>query len=431
VTGPADDFANVDFSLSVAKAGQLRAAAKEGLIERHPAFSIIDFDALEKTVARLRDAFPAHFLHAFAIKANQYPAVLETLASLGLGGEAAAPGELELAVRAGFDATRMVLDSPVKTADEIARALRLGIVINIDNFQEFEQIRGRGDLRQTGARIGFRINPQVGAGTVGLSSTATLTSKFGVGLRDPGNRARLVDTYLEHEWLNALHVHVGSVGCPLELMAQGVSAVVALATEINGRADCRKIRTIDIGGGLPVSFVSDADTPEFADYARLLEARVPELFTGEFDVITEFGRAIVAKSAFTVARVEYTKTMGGRHIALTHAGAHNMMRIVFQPAVWARRVTALNAKGEVKSGTPVEQDIAGPCCFAGDVIAHRRGLPLLERGDLVMVHDTGAYCFSNHFYYNALSPDPVYACRRSDAGDRYRFSRISAADFRT
>ncbi len=154
-----------------------------------------------------------------------------------------------------------------------------------------------------------------------------------------------------------------------------------------------------------------------ADYAAVLRDKVPDLFSGKFKVMTEFGRAVVAKSACSVARVEYTKNMGGRQIALTHAGAHNMMRIVFQPEVWARRVTALLPSGQARTGDRVIQDVAGPCCFAGDTIAHQRPLPLLEPGDEVMVHDTGAYCFSNHFMYNALGADPVYACSLDGDGE--------------
>ncbi len=71
--------------------------------------------------------------------------------------------------------------------------------------------------------------------------------------------------------------------------------------------------------------------------------------------------------------------------------------------------------------------VVGPCCFAGDIIAHQRPLPLLDPGDAVMVHDTGAYCFSNHFMYNALTPDPVYSSSKDEAG-QYLLTMINAGD---
>jgi len=51
----------------------------------------------------------------------------------------------------------------------------------------------------------------------------------------------------------------------------------------------------------------------------------------------------------------------------------------------------------------------------------------IELGDAVMVHDTGAYCFSKHFMYNALNPDPVYSCRYDEAG-QYQLTMINAGD---
>jgi diaminopimelate decarboxylase len=59
----------------------------------------------------------------------------------------------------------------------------------------------------------------------------------------------------------------------------------------------------------------------------------------------------------------------------------------------------------------VEQDIAGPCCFAGDILAHQRELPLLEPGDHVLIHDTGGYYFSSPYVYNSLPPIDAFGAR--------------------
>lgn len=69
---------------------------------------------------------------------------------------------------------------------------------------------------------------------------------------------------------------------------------------------------------------------------------------------------------------------------------------------------ALDATGVEKHGEPVVQDVAGPCCFAGDLVARARPLPLLDAGDHVALLDTGAYYFSNHFAYNSLPRPAVH-----------------------
>ena len=414
----------MQYDLSADKRAVVAAAIDQGISRDADIFSLIDRDGLQSTVAELNAAFPSHFSHSFATKANTYRWLLKVLCDCGMMAEAASDAELSMAMAAGFSAARTVYDAPIKKRSELERILLLGVHVNVDNFQELEAIAQLLQINPSSSSIGLRVNPQIGAGSVAISSTSTLTSKFGFGLKDVGVRKNLIDAYLGKPWLNAIHVHVGSVGCPLSLLCEGVKATVELANAINLAAGHDQITTVNIGGGLPVNFDSDTTTPTFSDYADQLLKYVPDLASGRYKAITEFGRSICAKHAMTMGRVEYTKTNGGRNIALTHVGVHNLMRVVFQPEEWARRVSALDRHGKLKMGSPTIQDIAGPCCIAGDVVARGRSLPLLEPGDYVLVHDTGAYCFTNPYLLNSLPLGPVYGFSKSPSGE-YEFQTVS------
>jgi diaminopimelate decarboxylase len=106
--------------------------------------------------------------------------------------------------------------------------------------------------------------------------------------------------------------------------------------------------------------------------------------------------------------VEYAKEVAGRRVALTHAGAQVATRTVFMPESWPLRLGAYDAKGLPKRTPPVAQDVAGPLCFAGDLLATDRDLPQLESGDLLLVHDTGGYYFTALWTYNSLPRPAVY-----------------------
>ncbi|WP_374228494.1 hypothetical protein [Streptomyces sp. CNQ085] len=101
-------------------------------------------------------------------------------------------------------------------------------------------------------------------------------------------------------------------------------------------------------------------------------------------------------------------------------------RTVLAPDAWPLRITAHNPHGGAKSGPPVRQDVAGPACFAGDLLARDRELPLLAPGDLVVLPDTGAYYFSTPFHYNSL-PEPAVHGFRTGAGGRVGFETIRPA----
>jgi diaminopimelate decarboxylase len=395
----------------------LAAAIESGRLgESRPLAAFVDLEGVEATIVSLKSALPPPFEHAFAAKANPMREALRLVHACGMQCEVASPGELEQALKAGFTAAEIVYDEPTKTEAMLARALQLGIHLNMDNLQEFERVRAWREQYDTSSMIGFRVNPQVGAGGISAFSTATDSSKFGVPLRKPDNRGALRKIYLDHPWLTALHCHVGSQGCSLDLIARGVAETVRLAEEINGAAGRRQVSLIDIGGGLPVNFESEEVRPTFAEYAAVLREMAPQLFTGTYRVKTEFGRSVLARHGVIVSRVEYTKEAGGRRVALAHAGAQVATRTVFMPEDWPLRISVFDASGRPKSGPCIEQDVAGPLCFAGDLAAAGRLLPGIDPGDYVALHDTGAYYFSNPFYYNALPAPAVYGIRLKSPG---------------
>ncbi len=401
--------------LSPQKQIVMQAALARGLLNDERLLAgFIDLEGIGTTVTHLKAAFGEHFTHTFAAKANCLQGVLSQLHRHGMGCEAASPGELLQAQRAGFPNAMIVFDSPAKTLPEIRYALEHGIALNIDNFQELDRVSELLRTTSSNSVIGIRINPQVGVGTIAAMSTATRTSKFGIALEDDGNRARLIETYRQRPWLTCVHTHVGSQGCPLELIAGGVAKTVAFAEDINASIGRQQVTVLDIGGGLPVNFESEEFSPTYEEYAMILRDSAPALFSGAYRVITEFGRSIMAKNGFIAARVEYTKHTGDRHIAITHAGAQIATRTVFMPEMWAIRISALDPRGWAKRGERIAQDIAGPCCFAGDIIAHERVLPRLQPGDYILAHDTGAYYFSTPFQYNSLPSAAVYGFTLED-----------------
>src|SRR5699024_12359895 len=176
-------------------------------------------------------------------------------AGAGAGLQVASLVELQLPLDAGSAPQAIVFDPPAKPWTELRRAVDLGVSLNIDIFDELARLDTILADRRPGpasaevprpasaevpgpasARIGIRINPQSGTGAIGSLSTATETSKFGIGLGDPGARESLIEAYLARPWLNQIHVHSGSQGISLDKAAVGIRAAVELAEEINARA---------------------------------------------------------------------------------------------------------------------------------------------------------------------------------------------------
>jgi diaminopimelate decarboxylase len=73
---------------------------------------------------------------------------------------------------------------------------------------------------------------------------------------------------------------------------------------LRSRLTGRSLLTVDIGGGLSTSYTEAAEPEEFAYayYRKLLNEAVPELFTGKYRIMTEFGRSLTLKAGKTLTR---------------------------------------------------------------------------------------------------------------------------------
>lgn len=165
---------------------------------------------------------------------------------------------------------------------------------------------------------------------------------------------------------------------------------------------------IDIGGGLPVDYDHDEPNHIAFTYAEALHNQVPRLFSGDFTVLTEMGRAVVATSGWFATRVEYTKVAGGRLIGITHAGGNMFVREVYNRDIWHHPITIHDRTGKEKTDNLQNVDIAGPLCFSGDLIAKNVLLPAFEQGDLVVYHHTAAYSIGMYSKYNCIQAPPAY-----------------------
>jgi diaminopimelate decarboxylase len=384
-----------------------RALEENNLIsDGDTAIIFYDLSYLTERINNLISLFPETTLHAIAVKANPLVNVLKKIKKLGIGLEAASIPELYLAVKSGFSSNNIVFDSPVKTITEIEYALNLNCHINADSLYELDRISELLNNREPGSKstIGIRINPQVGTGKIALSSVAGEYSKFGVPIRE--NRQALLDKFEKYDWLTGVHLHMGSQGYSVEMLLKGIEIILDFVEETNEiltrKNTGRKINIFDIGGGLPVSYHSVKEAVSMSYYVKEMRERFKRLFSGEFKLITEFGRYIHANTGWTASKVEYVKREANINTVMIHVGADLLLRKCYNPEDWHHEIFVVGHNGMIKDGTDKNKYvIAGPLCFAGDVIANGIEMPIIEPGDYIIIQDTGAYTLSMWSRYNS------------------------------
>ncbi|CAH0492632.1 unnamed protein product [Peronospora farinosa] len=409
------------------------AISQKLLRDESPLTNLFNWNAFQLRLANLRAAFPEpEFNHALAVKTNPTRGLLRGAQVKNFGAECASVAEAKHALSLGFEPRKIVYDSPCKTLGELREMLLAGVYINLDNeeeickvnkiFAELKELDEKWSEKHA-EQIGLRINPVVGGGAIDATSTATVTSKFGLPLTAE-TKHRLLTIFKQNPWLQGVHVHVGSQGCSLDLLAMGAKKAVAFALEVNAHVGNKQVRVLDIGGGLPTVYDGgEREAYDFQEYADAVRQQVPELFTSGFSsIITEFGRSIFVKPGLTVSRVEAVKNWAGQHIAVVHVGADQFPRTAYLPKQWSHCISVLDSNGRPKmdsSSTYLRQDIAGPLCFSGDFLAKQLLLPPIQVGDFVVIHDTGGYTMSMHSKYNSRQVSSNFAYSASDSDVKF------------
>ena len=319
-------------------------------------------------------------LVCYAVKANSNQALISLLAARGAGADVVSEGELRRALRAGIPASKIVFSGVAKTVREIEFALTQDIRhFNVESEQELHVISATAVRLNKTARVAFRINPDVDAGTHEKISTGKSENKFGIAIE----RAELAcgeARRLPGIEVCGVDLHIGSQIMTLGPFEAAFSRIAALTQQLRDAG--HRISTVDLGGGLGIDYDRQPTAPRVADYAAVARKAVGQLGC---KIIVEPGRWLVGNAGVLVSRVIYTKSNGATNFLIIDAAMNDFLR----PSMYGAQHTIV---GEQASDAAQElYDIVGPVCETGDTFARKRKLPAMQPGELVVIEGAGAY----------------------------------------
>ena len=347
-------------------------------------------------------------LVAYAVKANPNAAVLATLARAGLGADVVSIGEYRRARAAGIPTDRIVFSGVGKTEAEMAEALQGGLLqFNVESVEEARTLSAVASSMDQDAPIGFRINPDVEAGTHAKITTGTVDNKFGI----PADQ--VLAAYAEASVLPGLKVtgitvHIGSQLTSLDPLEKAFVRLGEILKTV--RDDGRDIRLVDLGGGLGVPHGHGQPEPPTPQEYGAMVRRVTEGW--DVRLIFEPGRLIMANAGVLLARVIRIKPGAKNPWVIVDAAMNDLMR----PALY----DAFHSIEPVRhTGETMTANVVGPVCESGDTFATAREMDAVEPGDLVVFRTAGAYGAAMSSGYNSrpLTPEVLVD------GDRWALVR--------
>lgn len=371
---------------------------------------VYDADIIRRQIARLRQ----FDVIRFAQKASSNHHLLRLMRQEGVAVDAVSRGELERALAAGFplegEPSPIVFTADVFDRPTLKRVLEVRIPVNAGSPQMLEQL----GAASPGHPVWLRINPGFGHGHSRKTNTGGEHSKHGIWHAHLDEALALVDRHRLS--LVGFHMHIGS-GVDYGHLQAVCDAMVG---EV--RRTGRDVKAISAGGGLSIPYREGDPTVDTAHYFEVWDRarrEVERIVGHRVSLELEPGRFLVAQSGLLVGEVRAHKRMGRNRFLLVDAGFNDLMR----PAMYGsyHRISVLAPDGRPRGGELLPTVVAGPLCESGDVFTQGEGgevvsqaLPAAEVGDLLVLHDAGAYGASMSSNYNTRPLAPEVLVDRGD-----------------
>lgn len=388
----------------------------------------------------------------YAGKASTYPAVFRLAAVADVGIDVASPYETRCALEAGVPPEKLDVNGNSKDDDLLHLAIEKNMLIIADSIAELERIAELSKDHEAVPRVVLRVT---GFPLDKVTSPAIFTagewSKFGILIADiPAVLPRLDEMPVK---VLGFHTHIGSQITDLGAYQLVLGKLLELGAML--QAAGHEFEAVNIGGGFPVSYVTQEEWDEIlrrvrdgflaakagdpskiylwgnapggftmgddgvpttnwegelftAPYAK--EAMLEAILTNDITVngrttkaiealaaagspvlMIEPGRSIVSDSGITLARVAFEKRI---------AGMHNLISLDLGVVNYCEPMVALPARHwalatglKQRDPEPFETFIAGNLCFSADMLSRLKvAFPRRPvRGDVVLISSTGAY----------------------------------------
>ncbi len=373
---------------------------------------VYDFELLKKRFEDMEKAFASidHMI-AFAVKSNSNINIIKEFSKLGAGADCVSGWEIKKAIIAGIPTDRIIFSGVGKTDEEIEFAIKNNILmINVESYEEILRISKISKRFKLAIGISVRVNPDVDPKTHPHISTGLKNNKFGVDV----DTAKTIYLFAKNDDnLNpiGIHFHIGSQITDLKPIIQSAKLVSNLVQELRGMG--LRIEFFDVGGGIGIRY-TDENTIDIKDYANGI---IPIISKQDLKLIVEPGRFLIANFGYLLTKVLYEKHNGTKRFLVVDAGMNDFIR----PALYGAKHKIELLTNETREES--KADIVGPICESSDFFAKDIIFPKTYPGDLLLIHDVGAYGFSMSSNYNSrLRPAEVAVEKGKDRLIRIRES---------
>ena len=395
----------------------------EDIAKTYPTpFHIYDEKGIRENARKLKQAFSWNpgYKEYFAVKATPNPTILRILKEEGCGTDCSSYTELLMSEKVGVTGSNIMFSSNDTPAEDFILASKLGATINLDDYTHIDFLNEVCGIPET---ISCRYNP---GGTFSISTTIMDNpgdAKYGM------TKDQLFDAYVKLKELGAkrfgLHSFLASNTVTNEYYPTLAKILFEVAVELKEKTGI-ELSFINLSGGIGIPYTPDKEPNDILAIGEGVRKVYEEVLVpaglGNISLFTELGRFMLAPYGHLVTKAIHEKHTHKEYIGVD-ACAVNLMR----PAMYGayHHITVLGKENEPTDHT---YDVTGSLCENNDKFAIDRKLPKIDKGDYLVIHDSGAHGFAMGYNYNGkLKSAELLLCedgsvkmiRRAETPDDY------------
>ena len=358
-------------------------------------FHLYDEKGIRENAMALKEAFSWNkgFKEYFAVKANPNPALIEILREYGCGCDCSSYTELLLSHAMGCAGDDIMFSSNDTPPEEFAYADEIGAIINLDDITHIEC------LEQTIGRIPKVISCRYNPGGLFKISNDIMDNpgdaKYGMTTEQLFEAFKILKEKGAEEF--GIHAFLASNTVTNEYYPMLAKVLFDVAVKLQKETGAH-IKFINLSGGIGIPYRPEQEPNDIRVIGEGVRQVYEEVLVpagmGDVAIYTELGRFMMGPYGCLVTKAIHEKHTHKEYIGVD-ACAVNLMR----PAMYGayHHITVMG-----KEGAPCDHgyDVTGSLCENNDKFAIDRHLPQIDKGDLLVIHDTGAHGFAMGYNYN-------------------------------